>query len=146
MRVDPARGTATAEAGCTWADFDHETQAFGLAVTGGLVSTTGVAGFTLGGGIGWLMRKAGLACDNLVGADVVTADGRLVHASEDENPDLLWGLRGGGGNFGIVTSLEFAAAPRSARWCWAARSSSPATAPTRSCASTATGCAGCPTR
>jgi FAD/FMN-containing dehydrogenase len=107
VHVDPARRTAVAEGGCTWADFDHETQAFGLAVTGGLISSTGIAGFTLGGGIGWLMRKAGLACDNLIGADVVTADGRLVHTSEDENPELLWGLRGGGGNFGIATSLEF---------------------------------------
>ena len=107
VRVDPARRTAVAEGGCTWADFDHETQAFGLAVTGGLVSTTGIAGFTLGGGIGWLMRKVGLTCDNLLAADVVTADGQLVHASEDENPELLWGLRGGGGNFGIATSLEF---------------------------------------
>ena len=107
VRVDPARRTAVAEGGCTWADFDHETQAFGLAVTGGLVSSTGIAGFTLGGGIGWLMRKVGLTCDNLLAADVVTADGQLVHASEDENPELLWGLRGGGGNFGIATSLEF---------------------------------------
>src|SRR3954467_4738080 len=95
VRVAPARRTAVAEGGATWADFDHETQAFGLAVTGGLVSTTGIAGFTLGGGIGWLMRKHGLASDNLIGADVVTADGRLVHTSEGENPDLLWGLRGG---------------------------------------------------
>jgi FAD/FMN-containing dehydrogenase len=107
VRVDPARRTASAEGGCTWADFDHETQAFGLAVTGGLVSTTGIAGFTLGGGIGWLMRKVGLTCDNLLAADVVTADGQLVRASEEENSELLWGLRGGGGNFGIATSLEY---------------------------------------
>jgi FAD/FMN-containing dehydrogenase len=107
VHVDPARQVAVASGGATWADFDHETQAFGLAVTGGLVSSTGIAGFTLGGGIGWLMRKHGLAADNLIGADVVTADGRLVHASADENRDLLWGLRGGGGNFGIATSLEY---------------------------------------
>jgi FAD/FMN-containing dehydrogenase len=107
VHVDPARGTAVAQGGATWADFDHETQAFGLAVTGGLVSSTGIAGFTLGGGIGWLMRKYGLAADNLIGADVVTADGQLVRASEGGNRELLWGLRGGGGNFGVVTSLEF---------------------------------------
>src|SRR4051812_487920 len=107
VHVDPARSTAVAEGGATWADFDHETQAFGLAVTGGLVSSTGIAGFTLGGGVGWLMRKYGLASDNLIAADVVTADGRLVRASESENPALLWGLRGGGGNFGIATSLEY---------------------------------------
>jgi FAD/FMN-containing dehydrogenase len=107
VRVDPVNRTAQAQAGLTWAEFDHETQAFGLAVTGGLVSSTGLAGFTLGGGIGWLVRKHGLACDNLISADVVTADGRLLHASAEENPELFWGLRGGGGNFGIVTSLEY---------------------------------------
>jgi FAD/FMN-containing dehydrogenase len=107
VRVDPRAKRALVQGGCVWRDVDLETQAFGLATTGGLISTTGVGGFTLGGGIGWLMRKHGLACDNLVAADVVTADGELVHTSESENPKLLWALRGGGGNFGVVTAFEF---------------------------------------
>jgi FAD/FMN-containing dehydrogenase len=108
VHVDPAAQRAFVGGGAVWADVDHETQAHGLATTGGLISSTGVAGFTLGGGIGWLMRKYGLACDNVLSADVVTADGRLVRASADENADLYWGLRGGGGNFGIVTQFELA--------------------------------------
>src|SRR4249920_2219647 len=107
VRVDPDRRRIVAQAGCLWQDVDAEAQAFGLAVTGGLVSTTGIAGFTLGGGIGWLVRRCGLTCDNMVAADVVTADGQLVAANEQENAELLWGLRGGGGNFGVVTSLEY---------------------------------------
>jgi hypothetical protein len=107
IRVDPERQTARAEAGLTLGDFDRETQAFGLATTLGVASTTGIAGLTLGGGLGWLMGKYGLACDNLISADLATADGRLVQANADENEDLFWGIRGGSGNFGVVTSLEF---------------------------------------
>jgi FAD/FMN-containing dehydrogenase len=107
VHVDPVGRRATVGGGAIWADVDHETQAHGLATTGGLVSTTAVAGFTLGGGIGWAMRSFGLACDNLAAADVVTADSGLVRASGSQNSDLLWGLRGGGGNFGIVTQFEF---------------------------------------
>jgi len=107
VRVDPAARTARAEGGATWGDFNHATGAFGLATTGGIISTTGVGGLTLGGGIGYLTRGHGLSCDNLISADVVAADGRLLHASAEENPDLFWALRGGGGNFGVVTSFEF---------------------------------------
>ncbi|MCU1552866.1 MAG: FAD-binding oxidoreductase [Arthrobacter sp.] len=107
VRVDPAAGTARSEAGATWADFNHATHAFGLATTGGIVGSTGVSGLTLGGGIGYLSRQYGLSCDNLISADVVTADGGFLTASERENDDLFWALRGGGGNFGVVTSLEF---------------------------------------
>jgi FAD/FMN-containing dehydrogenase len=107
VRVDPATSTARTEAGATWADFNHATHAFGLATTGGIVGSTGVSGLTLGGGIGYLDRKYGLSCDNLLSADVVTADGKFLTASARENEDLFWALRGGGGNFGVVTSLEF---------------------------------------
>ena len=107
VQVDPAAGVARAGGGALWGDFDHATNAFGLSTTGGVISTTGVGGLTLGGGIGYLARKHGLSCDNLIAADVVTADGRLLRASEDENDDLFWALRGGGGNFGVATSLEF---------------------------------------
>lgn len=105
--VDPAAKTARAEGGVNWGQFDVETQAFGLATTGGLVRSTGIGGLTLSGGHGFLMRKFGLACDNLISANVVTADGRFLKASATENADLFWALRGGGGNFGIVTSFEF---------------------------------------
>jgi FAD/FMN-containing dehydrogenase len=107
MRVDPVRRIAVAQAGLTWGDYDRETQAFGLASTGGVISTTGIAGLTLGGGIGWLMRKYGLACDHVRSVDLVTADGQFLTASSAENADLFWGIRGGGGNFGIVTSFEY---------------------------------------
>ena len=111
IRVDPRRGTVRAQGGVNWGELDRETQAFGLAVTGGRVTTTGVVGFTTGTGSGWLERKYGFAADNVLSADVVTADGELVTASEDENQELLWGLKGGGGNFGVVTEIEFKLSP-----------------------------------
>ncbi len=107
VRVDPAGKTARVGPGATWADVDHETQQFGLATTGATVSTVGVAGYTLGGGTGHLARSVGLAVDNVRAMDVVTAEGELVHASPEENPELFWALRGGSGNFGVVTSFEF---------------------------------------
>jgi FAD/FMN-containing dehydrogenase len=107
VRVDAARQTVRAEGGVTWGDFDHETQAFGLATTGGVARPTGIAGLTLGGGHGFIMRKYGLACDNLLSVDLVTAEGNLLTASADEHADLFWGLRGGGGNFGVATSFEY---------------------------------------
>jgi FAD/FMN-containing dehydrogenase len=105
--VDPWARTARVQGGATWGAVDHETQLFGLATPSGIISTTGVGGLTLGGGFGWLSRKHGLTADNLLSVDLVTADGELVRASSNDNPDLFWAIRGGGGNFGIVTSFEF---------------------------------------
>jgi FAD/FMN-containing dehydrogenase len=109
--VAPAEHTAVVQGGALWGDVDHETQAHGLATTGGIVGHTGVGGVSLGGGIGWLMRKYGLTVDNLVQAEVVTAEGEILAVSASDHPDLFWALRGGGGNFGIVSSFRFALHP-----------------------------------
>jgi FAD/FMN-containing dehydrogenase len=107
IRVDPEGKTARVEPGCCWGDVDHATHVFGMATVSGVISTTGVGGLTLGGGHGYLSRKYGLTIDNLLSTDVVLSDGRLVHANQDENPELFWALRGGGGNFGVITSFKY---------------------------------------
>ena len=107
VHIDPERGTAICNAGVLWGEYDREAEMFGLATPGGRVTTTGVGGFCLGGGYGWLSTKLGLTCDNLVGADLLTASGELLHVTDDTNPELMWALRGAGANFGVVTSFEF---------------------------------------
>ena len=107
VHIDPERGTAICNAGALWGEYDREAEMFGLATPGGRVTTTGVSGFCLGGGYGWLSTKYGLTCDNMVGADLLTASGEMLHVTDDTNPELMWALRGAGANFGVVTSFEF---------------------------------------
>ncbi len=111
IHVDPAARTARAQGGCVWSELNRETALHGLAVTGGAISTTGIAGLTLGGGLGWLMATQGLAADNLIGVELVTADGSVLAVSDESHPDLMWALRGGGGNFGVAASLEYRVHP-----------------------------------
>jgi FAD/FMN-containing dehydrogenase len=117
IRIDLRRATVRVEGGATWGDLDHATHQFGYAVPGGIIASTGIGGLTLGGGIGHLTRRYGLSCDNLLSVDLVTADGQLITTSEHEHPDLFWALRGGGGNFGVVTSFEFQMHPVSTVFC-----------------------------
>ncbi|MDA1219010.1 MAG: FAD-dependent oxidoreductase, partial [Chloroflexi bacterium] len=133
VRVDPANRTARAEPGVTWGDLDRETQAFGMITPGGIISTTGIAGLTLGGGVGWLVRKHGLTCDNLLSADVVTAEGKLITASATQNADLFWGLRGGGVTLELSPPLSTACIPTAT--CWAECCSIPGTRPGTCCGS-----------
>ncbi len=121
IHVDADKRTAIAQGGVTWAELNRETQIHGLATTGGVIGTTGIAGLTLGGGLGWLMTKHGLALDNLLSVELVDADGRVMSASAGENPDLFWALRGGGGNFGVATSLEYQLHPVGPEIIWAGR-------------------------
>ena len=114
VEVDAATGRVCVQPGATWADVDRATQPFGLVVPGGIISATGVAGFTLGGGFGWVSRRHGFAADNLRAVEIVTADGQVRRASAEENADLFWAIRGGGGNFGVVTAFEFDAQPHGA--------------------------------
>ena len=146
IHVDPTARTARAQGGVLWKELNRETQLHGLATTGGVVSTTGIAGLTLGGGLGYLMPKYGLALDNLRSAELVMADGRVLRASADENPDLFWAIRGGGGNFGIAASLEYTLHPVGPDHLRRRRGASAAEGSATCCGSIATRARRCPTR